>query len=67
MFDPKEHAGDNAGYELRIRYDVDTNRYFVTGYIIFKGSYNRVEYDRDGMSIFFDSMKDAMRHITEYE
>jgi hypothetical protein len=66
MFDLVENAGDNAGYELRIGYDTKSKRFFVIGYIVFIDNHE-LEYERDGRTLYFTSMEDALRYITEYQ
>lgn len=66
MFDMRQNAGGNAGYELRISYNKDMNKFFVSGYVIFMDGNNRMRYDRDGASLQFTTMEAAIEHITNY-
>ena len=67
MFNLVENAGDNAGYELRIGYDVESHKFYVTGYIIFKDGKHDYEKRRDGATRWFNSMDEAVRFMMEYE
>jgi len=68
MFNLREEAGDNAGYELRIGYDHRRNQFYVRGYIVFmEPRFDVKEYERDGATLWFASQDDALKHITEYK
>jgi hypothetical protein len=67
MFDLKENAGDNHGYELRIGYNRARAMFYVRGYIVFRQDrYEVTEYERDGSTLWFPSQEDAMEHILKY-
>jgi len=66
MFDLKEQAGDDAGYELRVGYSRAHDQFYVKGYIIFLGKHGLHEYERDGATLWFPTIDDALKHITQY-
>jgi hypothetical protein len=66
MFDMVKNAGDNAGYQLRITYNAENKTYHLSGFVVFKDNNNRIEYDRDGATLFFNSLDEVIAHITNY-
>ena len=63
MFKMDEHAGHNAGYQIRITYKRDTNQYYVMGFVMLNDMHN---YKLDGGIRVFNTLEDAIGFITHY-
>jgi hypothetical protein len=63
-----ESAGENEGYQIRITYDTATEKYYVSGFIIRINLVSRLnEYDRDGSTVSFDTLGEAIKFIKNHE
>lgn len=65
MFDMKSNSKD--GYELRIRYSVKQDKYFLTGYVVERGKDNATKFYEDGAPLEFSRLGDALEHIIDYK
>lgn len=66
MFNMKENAGGNDGYQLRITYNAKTGRYMLAGYVVFMNRNNTMRYDQDGAILDFANLEGVLTHIIRY-
>lgn len=69
MFDMKKNSGADVGYQIRITYNKEEDRYSLTGYIrreSLDGSYG-IQNVLDGSPLYFNSLEEVLNNIRDYK
>lgn len=67
MVNMEKLAGGDLGYQLRITFNKEYNKFFLEGYVVTGYHTHKVPVlDKDGAMLQFDSIEAVIKHLVEF-